>query len=184
VNPVHVRSVAGLLKNSSVKACTVIGFPLGAASSETKLFEAKECLAAGASELDMVVQIGALKEEKDDLVRSEISALAELCHGQGALLKVILETSLLTDEEKKRACRLCVEANADFVKTSTGFSSGGATAADVRLMADAVRGSGLGVKASGGICTLADMTAMLDAGATRIGTSSGVAIIREALASG
>jgi len=143
--------------------------------------EACSVLAAGAQEVDMVINIGALKDCNDAVVLHDISGVAAACHEYGAILKVILETCLLTQEEKERACRLCVEAKADYVKTSTGFSSGGATVEDIRLMSAAVKEAGLGVKASGGVRTYADACAMIEAGATRIGTSSGILIVKEAL---
>jgi deoxyribose-phosphate aldolase len=160
-----------------VAVCTVAGFPLGASATETKLAEAGTALRLGATEVDMVVNVGALKDGEYDRVRAEIAALAAICHGSGALLKVILETCLLTDEEKAAGCRLSVEAGADFVKTSTGFSTGGATAADVALMRATV-GPDVGVKASGGIRTLDDLRAMVEAGASRIGASASVAIVQ------
>lgn len=182
VNPFYVEEVHARLKGSDVKTCAVIGFPLGASRAADKVSEARGVIADGAQEVDMVINIGALKDGKDDLVRNDIAGVAEACHEGGAILKVILETGLLTQEEKERACRLCVEAKADFVKTSTGFGNGGATIEDVRMMAEAVKDAGLGVKASGGVRTYADACAMIDAGATRIGSSSGVAILQEARA--
>ncbi len=178
VNPCWVVLALQELAGSPVKVCTVIGFPLGANRTETKTFEAERAIEDGAQELDMVQNVGALRSGETDLVRREIEQLARLAHNRGALLKVILETCLLTDDEKELAARVAVEANADFVKTSTGFSTAGATAADVRLMRRVV-GDALGVKASGGVRTLAALRAMTDAGANRIGTSSGVQIIAE-----
>ena len=178
INPAWVRVAKDLLVDSGVRVCTVVGFPLGASRTETKLAEAKLALAEGAAELDMVQNIGALRSGQIDLVQDEISQLAALAHAEGAILKVILETCLLTDEEKTTACLLAVEGKADFVKTSTGFSTSGATEADVRLMRDAV-GLAIGVKASGGIRTLEALRRMVLAGATRIGTSSGPQILRE-----
>jgi deoxyribose-phosphate aldolase len=178
VNPVWVRFVAGELGDSAVRVCTVIGFPLGANESQIKMLEAETALRAGAHELDMVQNIGALRSGDLTLVEKEIAELAAVAHAGNALLKVILETSLLTNEQKATACRLAVEAGADFVKTSTGFSTGGATARDVALMRGNV-GSALGVKASGGVRTLAAVREMVGAGASRIGTSSGVSILQE-----
>jgi deoxyribose-phosphate aldolase len=184
VNPFYISQVHTLLKGSGIKTCSVIGFPLGATRSPDKVAEACGVLSAGAQEVDMVINIGALKDRNDVIVRHDIAGVAGACHAHGAILKVILETGLLTLEEKERACRLCIEAKADFVKTSTGFGNGGATVEDVRLMSAAVKASGLGVKASGGVRTYADVCAMIEAGATRIGTSAGVSIVREARAGG
>jgi len=182
VNPFYISDVHALLKGSGVKTCSVIGFPLGACRSQDKVAEANSVVAAGAEEVDMVINIGALKDGNDVLVLRDIAGVAGACHAHGAILKVILETGLLTQEEKERACRLCIEAKADFVKTSTGFGNGGATVDDIRLMSHAVKEAGLGVKASGGVRTYADACAMIEAGATRIGTSNGIAILKEALA--
>ncbi|WP_284037404.1 deoxyribose-phosphate aldolase [Neobacillus sp. 114] len=177
VNPTWVKTAAEILKDTpDVKVCTVIGFPLGATTSETKAFETKNAIDNGADEVDMVINIGALKDQQDDLVESDIRNVVEAAKGQ-ALVKVIIETSLLTDEEKKRACELSVKAGADFVKTSTGFSTGGATVEDIRLMRETV-GPDIGVKASGGVRSREDALAMVEAGATRIGASSGVAICK------
>ena len=174
VNPAYVPLAAECLKGSSVKVCTVIGFPLGMNLTRTKVDEAKLCIAQGAQEIDMVINVGMLKAGHDDYVREEIRLLKEVA---GKLvLKVIIETCLLTDEEKVRACKLSKEAGADFVKTSTGFSTGGATAHDVKLMRETV-GPEMGVKASGGVRTHEDLLAMLEAGANRIGTSNGTKII-------
>ncbi|MGG5253484.1 deoxyribose-phosphate aldolase [Neobacillus sp. SM06] len=176
VNPTWVKTAAQLLADSQrVKVCTVIGFPLGAATSATKAFETKDAIENGATEVDMVINIGALKDKQDDLVEQDIRAVVEAAKGK-ALTKVIIETCLLTEEEKVRACRLAVKAGADFVKTSTGFSTGGATVEDIRLMRETV-GPEIGVKASGGVRSREDALAMIEAGATRIGASSGVAII-------
>lgn len=180
VNPFYIPQVHTLLKGSTVKTCSVIGFPLGAGSTPVKAFEAHSVIAAGAQEVDMVINIGALKDGNNLMVMHDISSVAGVCHAQGVVLKVILETGLLTQEEKERACRLCVEAKADFVKTSSGFGSGGATVEDIRLMSAVVKEAGLGVKASGGVRTYADACAMIEAGATRIGTSAGLAILLEA----
>jgi deoxyribose-phosphate aldolase len=178
INPCWVRLAVEELSGVSVRVCTVIGFPLGANETGTKIAEAELALASGAKELDMVQNIGALRSRDDDLVHKEIAALAGIAHASGAILKVILETCLLTDDEKQRACRLAVDAKADFVKTSTGFSTGGATVEDVALMRHIVEDK-LGVKASGGVRTLVALRAMVKAGANRIGTSSGVSILRE-----
>lgn len=175
VNPVRAALCAAELRGSPVVVCTVAGFPLGASATETKLAEAEIGLRVGAAEIDMVLDIGALKDGNHARVRSDIAALARLCHGAGARLKVIIECCLLTDEEKETACRIAVDAGAHFVKTSTGFGAGGAAVADVRLMRRVV-GPQIGVKASGGIRTLDDLLAMKAAGASRIGTSAGVAI--------
>jgi len=153
-----------------------VGFPLGASLTIVKAFEARQAIAAGASEIDMVINIGALKERNDSLVQQDIAAVVDACHQAGAICKVIIETALLTEEEKRRACQLAVQAQADFVKTSTGFSSGGATPEDVALMRQVV-GSQVGVKAAGGMRSLADAQAMIAAGATRLGTSAGVNIV-------
>jgi deoxyribose-phosphate aldolase len=181
-NPFYIAEVSAQLKGSGVKTCSVIGFPLGATRTADKVAEACGAVAAGAEEVDMVINLGALKDGNNELVRSDIAAVANACHAGGAILKVILETGLLTQEEKKRACRLCVEAKADFVKTSTGVGNGGATAEDIALMSNAVKKAGLGVKASGGVRTYADALKMIEAGATRIGASAGVSILKEAAA--
>ena len=174
VNPAYVPLASECLKGSGVKVCTVIGFPLGMNLTRTKVDEAKLCIAQGATEIDMVINVGMLKAGHDDYVREEIKLLKEVA---GKLvLKVIIETCLLTDEEKVRACKLSKEAGADFVKTSTGFSTGGATAHDVKLMRETV-GPEMGVKASGGVRTHEDLLAMVEAGANRIGTSNGTKII-------
>jgi deoxyribose-phosphate aldolase len=179
VNPGFVPMCARLLAGTPVAVCTVIGFPLGATTTKTKVFEAAQAAGNGAGELDMVIAIGRLKAGELREVAEDISAVAETSHASGALLKVIIETSLLNDEEKVAACLLAVRAGADFVKTSTGFAGGGATAADVALMRRVV-GPEVGVKASGGVRTLADAQAMVAAGADRIGASAGVTIVREA----
>lgn len=175
VNPTWVEFAAEQLKNSEVKVCTVIGFPLGANTSSVKAYETSDAIANGADEVDMVINIGALKSGNDKTVRNDIKSVVDAAKNK-ALVKVIIETCLLTNEEKVRACKLALEAGADFVKTSTGFSIGGATVEDIRLMREAV-GEKLGVKASGGIYSQADANAMIKAGATRIGTSAGVAIV-------
>ncbi|MEH7437477.1 deoxyribose-phosphate aldolase [Neobacillus drentensis] len=176
VNPVWVRTSKEIVKNSGVKVCTVIGFPLGASTSETKAFETKNAIENGADEVDMVINIGALKGQNDTLVESDIRAVVEAAKGK-ALTKVIIETSLLTKEEKIRACELSVKAGADYVKTSTGFSTGGAMFDDIALMRKTV-GPTIGVKASGGVRSTEDAQKMIEAGATRIGASSSVDIIK------
>lgn len=178
VNPCWVALAARLLMESGVRVCTVTGFPLGANATRAKVYEAGIAREQGAAEIDMVLNIGALRGGEHHLVHKDISDVADVVRGDGGLLKVILETGLLNDQQKVRACRLAVEAGADFVKTSTGFSRGGATVADVRLMRETV-GDRAGVKASGGIRTLASLREMLAAGAARVGTSSGVEIIEE-----
>lgn len=180
VNPAHVPLAASLVRGTPVKVCAVVGFPLGAQTSEIKALEARRAIREGAREIDMVINIGALKGGDDELVRRDIRAVVEACKDGRALCKVILETALLTDEEKVRACELSMRAGADFVKTSTGFSSGGATVEDIALMARTVAPRRLGVKASGGVRTYADAVRMLEAGATRIGSSSSVKIVEEA----
>lgn len=177
VNPCWVALCADLLKDTEVDVCTVIGFPLGANTSAVKAFEAAEAIRQGATEVDMVLNVGALKDGNADLVRADIAAVVEAAKGK-ALVKVILEICLLTDEEKRIACRLAKEAGADYVKTSTGFSTGGATEADIALMRAEV-GPEMGVKASGGIRDYATAQAMIRAGASRIGASAGVQIVAE-----
>ncbi|HOS79524.1 MAG: deoxyribose-phosphate aldolase [Chloroflexi bacterium] len=179
VNPIYVALAANLLHGTPVAVCTVAGFPLGATPTPVKRFEALQVLDDGAVEVDMVIPIGRLKAGQHDVVRDDIYALAQLCHEQGALLKVILENALLTDDEKVSACRLAVEAGADFVKTSTGFARSGATVADVALMRQTV-GPEIGVKAAGGIRTYADALAMIEAGANRLGASASLKILEEA----
>ena len=178
VNPHWVQTALRRLQGSDVRVCTVIGFPLGANDARTKLTEAGVALAQGAEELDMVQNIGALRSGDFHIVHKEIADLADVAHGSGAILKVILETCLLTDAEKVTACQLAMQAKADFVKTSTGFSKSGATVADVKLMRQTV-GPDMGVKASGGIRTFEALREMLLAGANRIGTSSGISILYE-----
>lgn len=175
VNPGWVSYAAEQLQGTGVDICTVIGFPLGASTSETKAFETKDAIAKGATEVDMVINISALKDGKDDVVEQDIRAVVEAA--AGTLVKVIIETCLLTDDEKVRACQAAVRAGADFVKTSTGFSTGGATPEDIALMRRTV-GPDVGVKASGGVRSLEDMQKMIEAGATRIGASSGVKIMQ------
>ena len=178
VNPNLLAPLKSAVRGSGVRVGTTIGFPLGATLTTVKLFEAREALKLGAEELDMVIPVGALKAGERQLVSAEIKSVAKAAHDGGAILKVIIETALLDDKEKILACALAMEGGADFVKTSTGFSKGGATPADVHLMRGVV-GNKLGVKASGGIRTLADVEAMVAAGANRIGTSAGVAIVQE-----
>ena len=175
VSPIWVSYVSEALRDTGIKTCTVIGFPQGATPSAVKAFETKQAVADGADEVDMVIAVGRLKDGDDAYVKADIEAVVRAAGGK-ALTKVIIETCLLTDEEKRRACLLAKEAGADFVKTSTGFAAGGATAADVRLMRESV-GEAMGVKAAGGIRSRADAEAMLAAGATRLGTSSGVKIV-------
>mgnify|MGYP000857006165 FL=1 len=175
VSPIWVSYVSEALRDTGVKTCTVIGFPQGATPSAVKAFETKQAVADGADEVDMVIAVGKLKDGDDAYVKADIEDVVRAARGK-ALTKVIIETCLLTDEEKRRACLLAKEAGADFVKTSTGFAAGGATAADVRLMRESV-GETMGVKAAGGIRSRADAEAMLAAGATRLGTSSGVKIV-------
>lgn len=176
VNPTWIEKAVELLKGSDVKVCTVIGFPLGASTSETKSFETKDAIQKGAREVDMVINIGKLKDGDDAAVEQDIRRVVEAAEGK-ALVKVIIETSLLTKEEKIRACQLAVKAGADYVKTSTGFSTGGATVEDIKLMRETV-GPEIGVKASGGVRNREGVEAMVEAGATRIGASSSVAIVQ------
>ncbi|GAX00605.1 deoxyribose-phosphate aldolase [Secundilactobacillus silagei] len=176
INPYWVKHTAAELKNSDVNTCTVIGFPLGATSTESKVFEAQQAIKDGADELDMVINVGELKANHDDAVLTDIKALADAVHAEHKLLKVIIETALLTHDEKVRACQLAEKAGADFVKTSTGFSTAGAKVEDIKLMRETV-GDRLGIKASGGIHSKAEAEAMIDAGATRIGASASVKIV-------
>lgn len=176
VNPSFVKLCADLLKGSEVKVCTVIGFPLGASAPDVKAFETETALRDGATEIDMVINIGALKGRDYTLVARDIAGVVKLAHAAGALVKVIIETALLNEEEKIAACLLAKEAGADYVKTSTGFSGGGATVSDVALMRRVV-GPEMGVKASGGVKDYADAMSMVKAGATRIGASAGVKIV-------
>lgn len=180
VLPYYVPAAAQLLKDSPVKVCTVIGFPLGATLTEAKVAEAHAVLKNGATELDMVINIGALKNKSYLYVQNEIATLAQKAHESNAILKVIIETCLLTEEEKIKACELVTNAGADFIKTSTGFSTGGATIEDVVLLKHHV-GKNVKVKASGGIRDLTTAAAMIEAGADRLGTSSGVKIVHEHL---
>ncbi len=182
VNPTWVSLAADLLRGSEVLTCTVVGFPLGANEPAIKAMEARRAIRNGAREIDMVLNIGALKSGDEALVLRDIRAVVEDCVDGGAVCKVILETALLTDDEKRRASELARQARAHFVKTSTGFSTGGATVGDVALMADVVRGAGMEVKASGGIASYDDARAMIEAGATRLGASASIGIVREAKA--
>lgn len=179
VNPHWVKECAYLLHGSPVKVCTVVGFPLGATPADVKAYETRRAIFDGATEIDMVINIGALKSGDDETVKRDIRAVVEAAHEGCAIVKTILETALLTDDEKVRACVLAKEAGADFVKTSTGFSKGGATVADIELMRRSV-GAALGVKAAGGVRDLASAQEMIAAGATRIGASAGVKIVQEA----
>ena len=176
INPCHVAYCADYLKDSDVNVCTVIGFPLGANTSAVKAFETKDAIANGADEIDMVMNIGALKDKNYDLVRDDVKAVVEAANG--TLVKVILETCLLTEDEIKKACELCVEAKADYVKTSTVFSTRGATIEDVRIMKEAVHGKAK-VKAAGGVRTPEDMVKIVAAGADRIGTSAGCSLVKK-----
>ena len=178
VNSCYASLAARLLAGSDVAVCCVVGFPLGAATTAAKAFEAADAAQNGATEIDMVINVGAAKDGRWDDVEADIAGVAAAIEGK-ALLKVIIETCLLTDGEKIEACRAAVRAGADFVKTSTGFSKAGATAADVALMRKTV-GPEIGVKAAGGIRTCADAMAMIEAGASRIGASAGIAILSEA----
>jgi deoxyribose-phosphate aldolase len=180
VNPSFVRLAADRLRSTRVDVCSVVGFPLGTHVPETKALETRRAIRDGAREIDMVINVGALKGGDDELVYRDIRLVTEACMDGGAICKVIIEAALLTDEEKVRACQLARRAHADFVKTSTGFGPGGATVEDVALMAEAVKGSRMGVKAAGGIRTFEDATKMIRAGATRLGASASVKIIKEA----
>ncbi|MGH4119022.1 deoxyribose-phosphate aldolase [Clostridium sp.] len=174
-NAYYTSLVSKELKGSNVKTCIVVGFPLGATTKEVKAFEAKQAIENGAQEIDMVVNVGAIKSNKYDVVKEDIKAVVEASKGR-ALVKVILETCLLTDDEKVKVCVICKEAGADFVKTSTGFSTGGATVHDVKLMRETV-GPNMGVKAAGAVRTAEDAKAVIEAGASRIGASSSIAIV-------
>jgi deoxyribose-phosphate aldolase len=179
VNPTWVKECAFALHGSSVKVCTVVGFPLGATLADVKAYETRRAIFDGATEIDMVINIGALKSNDHDTVLRDIRAVVEAAHDACAIVKVIIETALLTDEEKIRACLLARQAGADFVKTSTGFSKGGATVADIELMRRTV-GAEMGVKAAGGVRDLTSAREMIAAGATRLGASAGVKIAQEA----
>ncbi|SHI61490.1 deoxyribose-phosphate aldolase [Clostridium amylolyticum] len=174
INPGYVQLCADLLKGSEVKVCTVIGFPLGATTSDTKAFETRDAISKGAQEVDMVINVGKLKDKDLDYVKKDIEAVVNEAKGK-ALTKVIIETCLLNDEDKVTACKIAKEAGADFVKTSTGFSTGGATFEDIKLMRETV-GPNMGVKASGGVRSYEDTMKMIEAGATRIGASASIAI--------
>ncbi|HLR60463.1 MAG TPA: deoxyribose-phosphate aldolase [Pseudogracilibacillus sp.] len=176
INPYWVKIAKARLEDSDVGITTVIGFPLGASTTASKVFETKEAIASGATEIDMVVNVGELKAHNNEAVKSDIKAVVEAAEAQ-AIVKVIIETGLLTNEEKIRACELSKEAGADFVKTSTGFSKGGAAEADIKLMRETV-GPKLGVKASGGVRSLETAKVLIKAGATRLGASSGIAIVK------
>lgn len=177
INPLWVNEASQLLKGTSVKVCTVIGFPLGAATTEVKAFETRDATQNGATEIDMVINIGALKDRNYDKVEKDIAAVVKAAN-EKAIVKVIIETCLLSNEEKRTACEIAVRAGAHFVKTSTGFSTDGATVEDILLMRETV-GPQIGVKASGGIRSLEDAKRMIEAGASRIGASAGVKIINE-----
>jgi deoxyribose-phosphate aldolase len=181
VNPTWVAKAKSILRGTSVKVCAVVGFPLGAQSPEIKTLEARRALREGAQEIDMVINIGALKSKDDRLVARDIRGVVEVCVEGHAVSKVILEAALLSDEEKIRGCQLAMKAGANFVKTSTGFSKSGATVEDVALMARTVAPRKLGVKAAGGIRTFADVMKMVEAGATRVGSSNSVKIVEEAM---
>ena len=180
INPVYIPQAFRLLEGSGVDVCTVVGFPLGADPGRVKAMEAKDAIAEGAVEIDMVQSVGLLKGEAYQMMLDDVRAVADVCHANGAILKVIHENCLLTEKEKIISCLISKAGGADFVKTSTGFNKGGATADDVRLMR-AVVGAGLGVKAAGGVRSLADAQAMLAAGATRLGASAGVQIMKDIL---
>jgi len=179
INPAYIPLACGLLKDAPEAICSVVAFPLGAVLPEIKVYETLACISAGASEIDMVINIGALKSEAFGLLMNEVQAVTQTAHNQGAITKVILETALLTRAEKILACLISKSAGADFVKTSTGFGTGGATVEDVELMRRVV-GADMGVKAAGGIRTYADAVAMIKAGANRLGASAGVKIVQEA----
>ena len=182
INPTNIELAKNELKGSNVKVCTVIGFPLGANTSEVKAFETKDAIQKGADEVDMVINIGALKDKNYDLLFNDIKAVVDAADKR-ALVKVIIETCYLTDEEKKIACELSKKAGADYVKTSTGFGTGGSTPEDIKLMRDVV-GPNLGVKASGGVRCTDDAVKVIEAGASRIGASASVAIINGEIISG
>ncbi len=179
VNPVNVQLCSQLVRGSGVGVCSVVGFPLGATPTRVKCYETQQALSDGATEIDMVINIGALKSKDYGSVREDIAAVVRTCHNSGAICKVIIEAALLTDDEKIKACQLAKEAGADYVKTSTGFGPGGATLHDVMLMRQTV-GADMGIKAAGGIRTYQDAVAMLKAGATRIGASASVKIMEGA----
>lgn len=176
VNAYYTSLVRRELEGTNVKTCVVVGFPLGATTKEVKAFETKQAIENGAQEVDMVVNVGAIKSNKYEIVKEDIKAVVDAANGN-ALVKVILETCLLTDEEKVKACQIAKEVGADFVKTSTGFSTGGATVHDIKLMRETV-GKDMGVKASGAVRTTEDAKAVIEAGASRIGASSSIAIVQ------
>jgi deoxyribose-phosphate aldolase len=180
VNSAYASSCSRLLEGSNVRTCCVVGFPLGAATTASKVFEARDAIKLGAKEIDMVLWVGGIKSGQWGWVEEDIAEVARACREGEAILKVIFECGLLTNDEKKRACEICIRAGAHFVKTSTGFGPGGATVEDVRLMSKIVKPAGLGVKAAGGIRTFTDALLMVDAGATRLGASSSVKILDEA----
>jgi deoxyribose-phosphate aldolase len=179
VNPAHIKLCADLLQDSVVAVCTVVGFPLGATPPEVKSYESQQAIDDGATEVDMVINVGALKGGEHDLVERDIAMVTRTCHNNSVVCKVIIEAALLNRDEKIKACELAKKAGADYVKTSTGFGPGGATVADVALMRQVV-GSAMGIKAAGGIRSYADAKGMVEAGATRIGASAGIAIVQEA----
>ena len=181
VNPTYVAHCAQQLEGTPVQVCTVVGFPLGAHLTEVKQYETEQAIEDGATEIDMVINIGALKSGQAEAVKDEIAKISLVCHKGGAICKGIIETALLTHEEKVQVCQLAADAGADYVKTSTGFGPGGATVEDVALMRETV-GSWLGVKAAGGIRSFEDARRMVEAGATRIGASAGVKIAQQARA--
>lgn len=183
VNPTWLPLCVELLAGSDVRACTVAGFTFGATLPAVKAFEAQQVVALGAAEVDMVLNVGALKSGDLRLVWEDVAGVADECHARGVLLKVIIETGLLTNDEKVAACVICQDAGADFVKTATGFNGGGATAEDIALMRFVV-GPGMGVKAAGGVRSAADVHAMVAAGATRIGTSGGARIMADVMGEG
>ncbi|MFZ0390999.1 MAG: deoxyribose-phosphate aldolase [Calditrichia bacterium] len=180
INPVYVKTAVQQLKNSSVKVCTVVGFPLGASLSVLKALEAAHAIEEGAAEIDMVIHVGALKNADWEAAEQDVHQVVQVCHRLKGLCKVIIETALLSEEEKIRACRIVRDQGAEYVKTSTGFSSGGATAEDVALLHNTLSGSNVKVKASGGIRTFQDAVKMIRAGAERLGVSAGVQIIQQA----
>jgi deoxyribose-phosphate aldolase len=180
VNPTYISFAASILRGSPVEVCSVVGFPFGTHSPEIKAMETRQAIRNGAKEIDMVINIGALKSGNDDLLFRDIRAVVEACEDGAALSKVIIEAALLNDEEKVKACQVARRARADYVKTSTGFGPGGATAHDVALMREAVKGTKMGIKAAGGIRSYADAKKMISAGATRIGASAGIQILKEA----
>jgi deoxyribose-phosphate aldolase len=179
VSPSYVKLAAKELAGSKVKVCTVVGFPSGAHTPEIKAMETRQAIRDGAEEIDMVINIGALKSGEDDLVYRDIRKVCEACEDGSAVSKVIIETTYLTEDEKVRACQLSKKAKANYVKTSTGFGPKGATIEDVALMSSIVRSSGIGVKAAGGISNYDDAKKMIDAGATRLGASAGIRILQE-----